>query len=182
MRGEERVMVFIDGSNLYQSLKKETGDGRLDFSAFVELLLSGRRLIRTYYYNTALNQNDQPQEYKEQQKFFAQLRKIPYFTVKLGYLAGRLGSFVEKGVDVRIAADMVKYAYEDCFDTGILVSGDGDFAYVVEVVKESGRHVEVVCCKTGSANELRQAADKTTILNPEILAPCRRTLNKQEVG
>ena len=41
----ERVMVFIDGSNLYHGLKNALGHARIDLSKFVELLCEGRKLI-----------------------------------------------------------------------------------------------------------------------------------------
>lgn len=37
---------------------------------------------------------------------------------------------------------MVKDAYENKFDTAILISGDGDFAPLVKLVKSKGKRVE----------------------------------------
>ena len=52
---DERVMVFIDGNNLYHSLRSDHGWTDLDFRAFALKLASGRRLIRTYYYNATVD-------------------------------------------------------------------------------------------------------------------------------
>ena len=38
----------------------------------------------------------------------------------------------EKGVDVRMATDMIKWAVNDNYDVAVLVSSDGDFAPVAE--------------------------------------------------
>ena len=35
---------------------------------------------------------------------------------------------------MRIATDMLQLAYEDKYDTGILVSGDGDFVPVIQMI------------------------------------------------
>jgi len=50
----DKVAIFIDGSNLYHGLKHEIGNTKLDFQKFIDWLLAGRRLVRTYYYNAPL--------------------------------------------------------------------------------------------------------------------------------
>ena len=47
----ERIMVFIDGSNLYHVLGEVCGRHDLNFGKFAEKIAGDRRLIRTYYYN-----------------------------------------------------------------------------------------------------------------------------------
>ncbi len=42
---------------------------------------------------------------------------------------------IEKKVDINIAIDVVSLAYEDAYDTAVLVSGDGDFLPVVKKIK-----------------------------------------------
>jgi uncharacterized LabA/DUF88 family protein len=167
---DERVTIFIDGSNLYHCCKNEFGKASLDFEKFVQLLVGDRKLIRVYYYNAVVRREDGEQRYQKQQKFFAQLQKIPYFTIKLGRLEKRNGPPVEKGVDVNIAVDMLRYAYNDAYDTAILVSGDGDFATVVEAVKDRGKHVEVAA--VGKSYHLRNACDKFIPLTEKLLAKC----------
>jgi uncharacterized LabA/DUF88 family protein len=45
----------------------------------------------------------------------------------------------EKGVDVKLATDLLKL--EDIYDVGIIVSGDGDYVPAVQVVKDWGKHI-----------------------------------------
>ncbi|MCE2405362.1 MAG: NYN domain-containing protein [Dehalococcoidia bacterium] len=67
----DKVMVYIDGSNLYHSLTKTAGRTNLDFSKFTNKLVgSDRQLVRTYYYNAPVDQFKEPQRYKLQQRFF----------------------------------------------------------------------------------------------------------------
>jgi uncharacterized LabA/DUF88 family protein len=47
----------------------------------------------------------------------------------------------EKGVDVAIATDMIKLAWEDSYDWAILVSSDRDFVPAVEFLAGKGRKV-----------------------------------------
>ncbi len=157
---DERVAIFIDGSNLYHCLQQEFGPTKVDMQKLAEKLCGGRRLIRTYYYNAAHDQKSNPSAYAEQQKFFNALTYIPYFEVKLGRLERRGDTMIEKGVDLRMAVDMLLMALTNAYDTAILVTGDGDFSYVVEEIKERGKHVENACPRTGRAKELRRACDK----------------------
>lgn len=47
----------------------------------------------------------------------------------------------EKGVDVAIATDMIKLAWEDAYDWGVLASSDRDFVPAVEFLNAKGRKV-----------------------------------------
>lgn len=166
-------MIFIDGSNLYNGLRALDIRGNLDFARFVERLCgSERRLMRTYYYNCPLIRQIDAQSYREQQQFFAALQRIPYFEIRLGRLQRRGSTWVEKGVDVAIATDMLVLAFADAYDTAILVSGDADYARVVDELKRLGKHVEVVYVAASNAHELWTVADRRRELSQEFLAGC----------
>jgi len=165
----ERISIFIDGSNLYHGMKSLFGRTDLDFARLVDWLVQGRTLVRTYYYNATVSATHDPQRASNQQRFFASLARIPYFTVRLGRLEPRGSSFVEKGVDIAIAVDMLSMAYINAYDTAILVSSDGDFAKAICAVCDLGKHVEAACFR--KAYHVKAAADKVTELNENSLAP-----------
>jgi len=165
----DRVSIFIDGSNLYHGLKSEFGRTDLDFIRFTERLVNGRRLIRTYYYNAPVPAGQNPERARNQQRFFDGLRRIPYLAIRLGRLEPRDDTFVEKGVDIAIAVDMLSMAFHNAYGTAVLVSSDGDFVKVIEAVRDLGKHVEVACFS--KAYHVKQAADKVIELNQAFLAP-----------
>ena len=170
---EERVMIFIDGSNLYNCLKQEFGKSSIDFAKFYQQLAGQRKLIRTYYYNATLPQTPDPKDrlkYASQQKFLDSLSRIPYLELRLGRLEHRPGGLVEKGVDIKIAVDMLRLAHNNAYDTAILVSGDGDFADAVQAVKDMGKHVENACLKTGQSFHLKQACDRFILIDANFLS------------
>jgi len=169
---EERVALFIDGSNFYHALKDKFGRADLDFEVFASELCGERRLVRTYYYNVPVDQEREPQRYADQRKFFARLHQTPYLTLKLGRLVYRGGVPIEKGVDVRLATDMLNLAWKNVYDTAIIISGDGDFADAVEAVKELGKHVENAYTKKGLSQHLRQACDRRVTLDEDFLNAC----------
>ncbi|MFX5081087.1 NYN domain-containing protein, partial [Acinetobacter baumannii] len=90
---------------------------------------AGRKLLRAYYYNAPLPPEDPAA--KAHQSFLNYLKRVPYVAVRLGRLERRADGFVEKGVDIQIAVDMLRLAFVNAYDIAVLVSGDGDFAEVV---------------------------------------------------
>ncbi len=80
----DRVMIFIDGSNLYHSLKGFFRRTDVDIGKFCRKLLDKRRLIRIYYYNATVGRKEEPERYRDQQAFFASVGAIPYCELRLG--------------------------------------------------------------------------------------------------
>ena len=158
-RADERVIVFIDGSNLYHVLSEVCGRHDVQFGKLSEKLANGRDLRRTYYYNIRQHSERYPETGPEQEKFLHALYDTPYLEVRLGISKQRGEAMVEKGVDVMIAIDLVKNAYADLYDTAILVSGDGDFFPAIQAVKDLGKHVEVAAFKSNLSAEASRSAD-----------------------
>lgn len=172
MNQDERVMIFIDGSNFYFGCKNILGKASVDFYKFSQLICAKRKLIRAYYYNAPLIKALDEKKYISQQRFFESLKNTPYLTLKLGRLVNRNGVYVEKGIDINIAVDMLRLAQNNAYDTAALVSGDGDFVSAVEGVKDLGKHVEHVYFMTGQSHHLRQACDRYIELSKPCLSPC----------
>ncbi len=156
----ERVAIFIDGSNLYHGLKEFRGNANVNFELFCNYLLKGRRLTRIYYYNAPKILKENPSGYAAQQKFFTRIKKIPFLELKLGRLVIRKGIPIEKGVDVLITVDMIRYARNNAYDTAILVSGDGDFAPALEFLKDFGKHIENAYFSKGRSFNLENHSDR----------------------
>ncbi|MEW5825483.1 MAG: NYN domain-containing protein [Candidatus Bipolaricaulota bacterium] len=47
----------------------------------------------------------------------------------------------EKGIDTGLVTDLLKHAWEDTYDTAVLVSADADYIPAVEFVQEKGKRV-----------------------------------------
>ncbi len=157
--GSRRVMIFIDGSNLYHVLKQNTDKQNLDYKKFSEKLCGDRELIRTYYYNIRQDSPDNPKLAESQDRFLNALYETDYLEVKLGIWKQRGQTMVEKGVDVMIASDLIAHAYEDHYDTAILVSGDADFYPALQVVKDTGKQVEVAAFDSNLSSEAARFSD-----------------------
>lgn len=169
-----RVMTFIDGSNLYHSLKAEFSRTDLRFEKLCEKLAGDRRLVRNYYYNAAVDQSKEPIRYKDQQRFFQTIETLPYFELRKGRLVYRdwpnVGPY-EKGIDIQIATDMIMHAVRGTCDVVLLISGDNDFVGALQAVKDLGKNVEVALFGKGSYS-LRGVADRIIELNATFLQDC----------
>ncbi len=181
-----RIVIFIDGSNFYHGLKSNIGKTTVDFEKFVNKLVNGRELVRTYYYNAPVNQTEDPAKYRAQQRFFSRLDRISYFETILGRLSPRdrahkcpncshehrVTFYNEKGIDVKIAVDMLSMATKNLYDIAVLVSGDGDFDKAIKEVKDLGKHVENAYFTTGHAYQLLKICDRFIELNSSFLSDC----------
>jgi uncharacterized LabA/DUF88 family protein len=72
---------------------------------------------------------------------------------------------VEKGIDVMLATDLLHFAWNGLYDIAVLVSGDSDFAYALQAVKNMGKHVEVAYFEANVGKDLLDIADNRHLLN-----------------
>ena len=172
----DRVMIFIDGSNLYHSLKHFFHRADIDMGKFCQRLLGRRQLIRTYYYNAEVGRKEEPERYKEQQVFFAGITAIPYCELRLGRLVYNNwpnSPPYEKGVDIQLATDMLTHNFRNNYDVSILIAGDNDYVGALQAVKDNGKHIEVALFgKERTSMQLRVVADKIITINARLLNKC----------
>jgi uncharacterized LabA/DUF88 family protein len=166
---EERVAVFIDGSNLYHALRSNFGRYDLNFGEFVTKLCGQRRLYRAYYYNVLQDPTQRADSHRDQQDFLAALRDTPYLEVRLGGTKLAQGVTVEKGIDVMLVTDLLNFAWSDRYDVAILVSGDSDFAYALQAVKNMGKYIEVAYFESNVSKDILVAADNKHLIDKEFL-------------
>jgi len=158
----ERVMIFIDGSNLFHACKSFDDGFRIDYVKLKDFLANGRKLIRPYFYGS-FDPSD-PKNASRQKNFFRFLRSEGYEVVEKP-LRMRDGRKFEKGVDVALVTDMLSLGFEDAYDTTILVSGDGDFVHAIDKIKSMGKRVEVAIFRNAISDDLRLKADKFIALD-----------------
>ncbi len=175
-KGEERVSIFIDGSNVYHIIKNLFHDKKpndFDFEKFTKYLARNRKLVRVYYYNVPLDITLDLNSYMKQQRFFDKIKRIPNFTFVLCRMQKRKIDdkiiYEVKEDDIHLAVDMVKLAYNDAYDTAILVSSDGDFVPAVQAVKEKGKNVENIGFENKFSYHLQQKSDKFIRLRKEVV-------------
>ncbi len=168
----KKAMVFIDGNNLYFGLKKNIGNYNLNYGKFIRELTSGHDLIRAYFYTAVFKREDDDKLFNGQQKFLSYLQEVPFMQVMPGRIEKRGDELVEKGVDVRLAIDLVRFGANRLYDVAYIVSGDGDYAPAVNAVKDMGLNV-INCFFTDEAStHLKHVCDKFIRLDYDLLKNC----------
>lgn len=165
----ERVIVFIDGSNLFHAIRYL--NIKIDYQKLVEFLRGDKYLVRSYFYGAIPHEKDikknspEWESYIRQRRFLEEL-SLQGIKVKIAHLKKLpSGEFVEKEVDIMLATDMLSMAYMNNYDTAILVTGDSDFSYTVEEVQRIGKRVENASFKRTSSYHLRKVCDRFILLD-----------------
>jgi uncharacterized LabA/DUF88 family protein len=177
----QRVMCFIDSSNLFSHLRDAFGSGKYRQERLCEMLAGPERTLVGWRFYAAMlpvpESDRQTSRYEAQRRFFDLIRSQPRATLVLGRFLvegepphQRLR---EKGVDVRIALDMVWLAARDDFDAAILMSGDEDLVPAVEAVRELEKRVEVALPAGAQAYHLKAAADADVTIEREMFDEVR---------
>ena len=155
---EEKVALFIDGSNLYATARALEFD--IDYKLLLEWIATQGRLVRAFYY-TALVED---QEYSPIRPLFDWLDYNGYkmITKPAKEFTDSQGRKKIKGnIDIELAIDMMEMAEK--VDHIMLFSGDGDFRRLLEAVQRKGVRVTVVSTIKSTppmvADELRRQAD-----------------------
>jgi len=171
MKNQERVVVFIDGSNFYHNLKNLFPDKKpfdFNFEKFVKVIAANRRLLSTYYYNVPLDIMQDKEKYMKQQRFFDKIKRIPNFNFVLCRMQKRKvdgkAIYEVKEDDIHLAVDMVKLAYSGAYETAILVSSDGDFVPAIQAIREKGKNAENIGFENKFSYHLKQEANKFVML------------------
>jgi len=171
-----RVIVLIDGSNFYHRLKEIGVHNQLEFDyyQFANYLSRDRKIVwRNYYVGVVrAKPNDKKAQRlrRNQQRLFAALKKAQ-FGLYFGYLLKSDKKYHEKGVDVNIAVDLLVGAYEDQYDTAILVSSDTDLIPVILKVRQLGKKVEYVGFGHKPSLAMIANCDFSRLLGKEDLKP-----------
>ena len=155
---QERIALFIDGSNLYATARALAFD--IDYKSLLGMFQKQAMMVRAFYYTALLDD----QEYSPIRPLVDWLDYNGYtiVTKPTKEFTDATGRRKIKGnMDIELAIDVMEMA--DRLDHIVLFSGDGDFRRLVEAVQRKGVRVTVISTIKSSppmiADELRRQAD-----------------------
>jgi uncharacterized LabA/DUF88 family protein len=144
-----RVVVIIDGASLFYSTSQLGIE--IDYKKLLHHLTIGGSLLRALFYTGCDASN-------EKQKGFLLWMRHHGFRVMQKEL-NRLPDGTRKAnLEVEMAIDMMQLA-SHC-DTIVLISGNGELAYAVELVAKTGVQVEIVSLRTMLSERLLDVCDR----------------------
>ena len=155
---DERLALFIDGSNLYAAAKALGFD--IDYKLLRQEFMRRGKLLRAFYY-TALLENEEYSpirplvDWLHYNGFTMVTKPAKEYTDSMGRRK------VKGNMDIELAVDAMELAPH--VDHMVIFSGDGDFRPLVEALQRKGVRISVVSTIRSQppmiADELRRQAD-----------------------
>jgi uncharacterized LabA/DUF88 family protein len=155
---DERLALFIDGSNLYAAARALGFD--IDYKLLRSEFVRRGKLVRAFYYTALLEDQEYSPirplvDWLDYNGFMMVTKPAKEFTDSLGRRK------VKGNMDIELAVHAMEMA--DKIDHMVLFSGDGDFRPLVEGVQRKGVRVSVVSTIRSQppmiADDLRRQAD-----------------------
>ncbi|MBI3290456.1 NYN domain-containing protein [Candidatus Microgenomates bacterium] len=199
-----KYILFIDGENFIHKVEdvlREEGIDRIkvdlaliDLNKLFKEALKSFIISRKIFYASRLHLH--PDTKRKSEELIKTQRKLRNNLLKLGYefvIAGNVRAqningkviFREKGVDVKIAVDLVALACDKKLDTAILCSSDSDLQPAVKELKVRGIEIVYLGFETNPNKGLTYTTNRTILLrNPEVITALhkveRRNLTKRQ--
>ena len=180
MSVKNRVISYIDGFNLYYGLKSKGWKKYywLDLVSLSKALLKSQQTLEHCHYFTARisNSSSHGQSAKRQSLWLDvldtqanQTNHFGHYLQKVQRCKGCGSKWVineEKMTDVNIATQLIIDAYEDKFDTALVMSGDSDLSTPIEEVSRrfSTKKIVVVFPPNRHSSHLRKIATHSFML------------------
>lgn len=170
----QRVTAYIDGFNLYFGLRQSSWRKYywLDLPALVTSLLKpDQQLVATHYFTARIRSNGHnTDDARRQNNYIDALATRSNLTTHFGHYLEKQRrckscgatwpDYEEKMTDVNIAVQLLSDAFEDRFDTAIIVSGDSDLTTPIQRVRERfpGKRLIVAFPPNRHSAQLKQVA------------------------
>lgn len=169
----QRVVVYIDGFNLYFGLKA-SGFKRyywLDVAALAQNLLKpGQRLLATHYFTARIRNNGRNTADQKRQNDYLEALAVRGVVCHFGHYLQKMRQcqhcgaswldYEEKMTDVNLAIQVLADAFDDVFDTAIVVSGDSDLRTPLRKMRDrfAEKRIVVAFPPGRYSNELKRCA------------------------
>ncbi len=146
-----RVGIFVDVPNLIYAAERRNVN--IDFGRVLQYFTRDRQLVRASAYAPI---TDDPQAKLENQRFVHHFVAHPYRIITKPLKRFADGS-MKANFDIELAIDILTMS--DRLDVVVLMSGDGDFRRLVELIASRGVRVEVAAFGETASAEIKAVAD-----------------------
>jgi uncharacterized LabA/DUF88 family protein len=150
---DQRISVFVDAANLYHS--SQSANMRVDFVQIANWFKEYNQNVDLRFY-TAYDPDN-----VKQIKFLEDLTDAGYIVIKKPIKD--FGTFIKGNMDIELAVDAINN--KDTFDTLVLISGDGDFTYLVNSLEKSYKKTIILSVGGYTSFELHLVADSYYFMN-----------------
>lgn len=169
----EKSVVLIDAENVLYGWFNYCEDNNLkekiDYMKLIKKLSEETNLLRPYFYDAV------PEHIPIKKKNFLQALQHQGVQLRTKVLKNRRYICtncknvdirkIQKGVDVSLATDILRHAWQGSCEICIIVSGDEDYRDAIECIKDKGIKVWVASFKKSLSNDVAMIADKVVLLD-----------------
>ena len=183
----DTVYLFVDGTNLYAGQYELFGPEKyLDFGKFIVIVEKhlSIRFKKIYFYASYSPRPKVPTRkqiayLRNEALFYRSVRKTKHVIFITGHRSPTSGK--EKGIDMHLGIDMVKYGFLRQYSVAYLITGDADLIYAVETVKELSIPVHAIFLPNRFSIILSYNVQSSIVMNykkkfPEIPMRLPKTL------
>ena len=168
-----KTTVIIDGSNFYHGCKYLCPDVHLTNFNYRKLVesISGKNATILYCVGEIkqeINNKKSEQMYAQQQSLFYNLEKQDILIYK-GFMLKSDGKFHEKGVDVRIAVEIVASALKNKYDKCYLFSSDTDIIPAIDEAKMADKKVIYVGFEKRLSRAMIKNCNETVVITSKMI-------------
>lgn len=163
-----KTHLYIDGTNLFAGLYDLFGAKILPFSEVLKEISKLVRFDEVYFYASYIGKvnlkNKKLRSLVEaESEFFDQVKNTDGLYFYKGHRSPASGK--EKGVDVHLAVDIVKHAFRKKSKRAVIMTGDADLVYPLEIARELGCSTHAVFLPNRFSLGIAFMADTATVLN-----------------
>lgn len=170
-----RVVAYVDGFNLYFGLKDKGWKKHywLDLNGLATSLLKpGQTLAGAHYFTSRIRANGRNvADMQRQSDYLDALATLPSLTIHYGHYlqksrrchscGAQWMDYEEKMTDVNIAMQLLADAFDDHFDTALVISADSDLTTPVRQVRARFPAKRVIVAQPPGRNSIQLAGVAT---------------------
>ena len=191
-----QTILFIDGRNFISKIeaifdKKDTDLSIYNFDGLLNKVLTGIEIDRKIFYlGRIINHNETKDKstklIQKQRLLKTSLEKQGFEVIYAGHVRGNEAScpkghkfllFREKGVDVRIAVDMISHACDGTLNTAIIASSDSDLQPAIKELEKRKINRVYLGFENSPNKGLTYTTNRTILIrNSEVLEFMPKTL------
>jgi len=168
----EKSVVLIDAENVIKPWQKYCKDNNLnakiDYKKLVFVLSEGTNLLRAYFYDGVLESIPLKKkgflEALEKQGIQMRTKILKTRQTVCSKCSEVTVKNIQKGVDVSLATDILRHAFQHTCELCIVVSGDEDYCDAISVAKDIGIKVWVASFRPALSSKVERIADKVIFI------------------
>lgn len=180
----QRVATYVDGFNLYFGLKHARFKRYywLDLEALsMSLLRPGQQLVAVHYFTARIRDDGHNAADRKRQSDYLEALETRNVRIQYGHFLEKPGycrachatwtRYEEKMSDVNLAVQLQADAFDDVFDTALIVSGDSDMTTPIRRIRSRfpSKRLIVAFPPARHAAELKRAAHGYTHIGEDKL-------------